>query len=79
MKVLSSSARKDLPLQGHRHVANLVEEDGPAVGDLEEPFLLADRAGEGAFLITEHSLSKRLSGMAVQEISMNGSKARWLP
>src|SRR5439155_6152453 len=36
-----------------RQLADLVEEEGPAVGDGEETLLLRDRSGERAALVTE--------------------------
>ena len=42
-----------LRLRGQRHVADLVEEDRAAIGDLEQAALLRDRAGERTALVTE--------------------------
>jgi len=48
-------------LGGHRDVADLVEEDRAAVGRLEEPLLVALRAGEGALHVAEQlRLEERL-------------------
>ena len=44
---------QELDLQRGRHVAHLVEEEGPAVGDLEQARLVGDGAGEGAAAVTE--------------------------
>ncbi len=40
-------------MQRGRHVAHLVEEEGAAVGDLEQALLILDRAGEGAAHVAE--------------------------
>ena len=37
----------------HRHVADLVEEERPRGGKLQQPSLSIRRAGEGAFFIAE--------------------------
>ena len=42
-----------LDLQRRRHVADLVEEERAEVGDLEQPGLVGDRAGERAALVAE--------------------------
>jgi hypothetical protein len=44
---------QQLDLQRRRHVADLVEEEGAAVGDLEQPGLILDRAGERAADVAE--------------------------
>ncbi len=44
---------QQLRLDGQRHLADLVEEQGAAVGQLEEPFLVLVRAGERAALVPE--------------------------
>ncbi len=44
---------QQLGLHGQRHVADLVEENGAAVGHLEAAAALADGAGEGALLVAE--------------------------
>src|SRR5262249_8653039 len=44
---------QELPLHLHRHVADLVEEDRPPIGLLEQPDLVGDRAGERAPLVAE--------------------------
>ena len=44
---------EQLGLHGQRNLADLVEEDGAAVGQLEPALALADGAGEGPFLVAE--------------------------
>src|SRR5213079_3622399 len=44
---------QDLGLELERHVADLVEEQRAAVGELELAFLLLGRAGERALLVAE--------------------------
>ena len=44
---------EELGLGLERHGADLVEEDRPAVGDLEEALLLGDRSGEGPLRVAE--------------------------
>ena len=44
---------QQLDLQPHRHVADLIEQQRAAVGGLEQAFLRAGRAGEGALLVAE--------------------------
>ena len=53
-----------LGLGGQAHVADLVEEEGAAVGDLEQAALAADRAGEGALLVAEE--------LALDELGRDG-------
>src|SRR5258708_10353853 len=45
-------------LGARRHVADLVEEDGAAVGRHEFPHLLAHRAGEAPLLVAEKQMGK---------------------
>ena len=45
---------KELHLEGGTHLADLVEEDGAPVRELEHAGPLADRAGERAPLVAEH-------------------------
>ena len=49
-------------LRLHRHVADLVEEQGAALGLLEASGLTVDRAGEGALLVTEQLRFDELAG-----------------
>jgi hypothetical protein len=42
-----------LALKGWRHVANLIEEDGPALRQLEEARLVVAGIGERATTVTE--------------------------
>ncbi len=44
---------EELRLHGGRHVAHLVDEQGAAIGALEEPVALLDRPREGAALVPE--------------------------
>ena len=44
---------EDLGLHVHAHGADLVEEEGAAVGDFEEAFFRGDGGGEGAFDVAE--------------------------
>src|SRR5438874_5492238 len=44
---------QDLGLRLEAHVADLVEQEGPAVGDLELAFARRRRAGEGPLLVAE--------------------------
>ena len=53
---------QQLDLHGRRHVADLVEEERAAVGDLEQPLLVGQRAGEGALAMAEQlALEQRLA------------------
>src|ERR1039457_2411816 len=54
LKVLILQEAQKLGLQGRRQVGNLVEENAPAVGRLERPGLILDRAGKRAPAIAEH-------------------------
>ena len=44
---------KEFGLRQHRHLPDLVEENGPFVGQFEEATPRIDRACEGALLVTE--------------------------
>ncbi len=55
---------QQLRLERLGHVADLVQEDRPAVGRLELPVLLTDGAGEGALLVAEE--------LALEEPLRNG-------
>src|SRR6266849_8206501 len=44
---------QQLGLQGQREFADFVEENAATFGDFQQPFLLADRAGERPFLVPE--------------------------
>src|SRR5208282_3635398 len=52
-EVLILQEAQELGLQGRRQVGNLVEENAPAVGRLEPPGLVLDRAGERAAHVPE--------------------------
>jgi hypothetical protein len=53
---------QQLHLQTHRHVADLIEHQRAAVGRLEQTAVLADRAGEGAFDVTEQLALEQVLG-----------------
>ena len=55
---------QQLGLQLQREVPHLVQEDGPAVGQLELPLLVADGAGEGPLHVPEQ--------LAFQEVPRDG-------
>ena len=44
---------QQLDLQAHRHVADLIEQQGAAFGRLEQAYVVAGGAGEGAFFMAE--------------------------
>jgi hypothetical protein len=44
---------QDLGLRLHAHGADLVEEEGAAIGDLEKAFLAGNRAGKCALDVAE--------------------------
>jgi len=69
---------QDLGLQRQRHIANLIEKDGPAVALLEFADTPTVGAGEGALLVSNNSLSRRFSGMAAQLSARKGAFARVL-
>jgi hypothetical protein len=51
---------EELHLELRAHLADLVEEDGAAVGELEAADPARDRAGEGAALVAEHLALEQL-------------------
>ena len=53
---------EELRLERERHLRHLVEEERPAVGDLEEPLLLLVRAGEAALLVPEELALEQVLG-----------------
>ena len=53
---------QDLGLRLEAHVADLVEQEGPAVGDLELAFARRRRAGEGPLLVAEELALDELPG-----------------
>ena len=55
---------QQLELQRRRHVADLVEEQRPLVGQLEAPELALDRAGERALLVAEQLATRAASRSA---------------
>ena len=67
---------EQLDLGGRRDLADLVEEDGPGVGQLEPAEPPLGGAGEGALLVAEQlRLSSSVSGSAAQLTAMNGLPA----
>ena len=73
--VISSSTLSSFACVPRRHLADLVEEQRPAVGRLEQPPLLRLRVGEGAALVTEELALQQVLGHEAQLISMNGRPA----
>jgi len=67
---------QQLHLRARGEILDLVEEQRPAVGGLEEAAAVADGAGEGAANVPKSSLSKRLSGTSAQLTATNGPRAR---
>ena len=61
-----ASTRRSFAWKRGRRLADLVEEERAAVGDLEEALLVGDGAGEGAAAWPKSSLSSRLSVSAPQ-------------
>ena len=62
-RTLRSEHPQQLGLEVERQVADLVEEDRPAVGQLERPDFRGDGAGERALLMTEQlALDQRRPG-----------------
>ncbi len=53
---------EELRLERERHLRHLVEEERAAVGDLEEPFLVVGRAGEGAATVAEKLAFEQVLG-----------------
>ena len=52
---------QELRLEGRAHLAHLVEEDRPPVGELKPPLAAGDGAGEGPLLMAEElALQERL-------------------
>ena len=62
LNVFSSRNRRSLACRPARHLANLVEEHGAAVGGLEQAALLLPRIGERAALVTEQLALEQLLG-----------------
>ena len=73
-----SIARRSFGCSDERHLADLVEEERPAVRLFEDPLPVATRRPLKAPLTCpKSSLSMRLSGMAPQSTPTNGSLARF--
>src|SRR5438094_358735 len=53
LELLLLQDAQQFALSGQRHLADLVEEDGPFVRQFEAPLALGDGAGEGPFLVAE--------------------------
>ena len=62
LKVFSSRKRSSLAWRAGRHLADLVEEHGAAVGGLEQAPLLLTRVGERAALVAEQLALEQLLG-----------------
>ena len=56
-------------LQGRRHVTNLIQKHGAAVGHLQAANAGVDRAGESAFLVAEQ--------LRLQQLAGNGAAVDW--
>jgi hypothetical protein len=67
---------EDLALQLERHVADLVEEDRPAVRRLELALARRQAPVNAPFSWPNSSLSMSCSGIAAQLTGMNGIRAR---
>ena len=75
MRSIERSCRKrSSGLQRERQVADLVEEEGTAVGRLDLAEGLFHCAGEGALLVAEQLALKQASGMAAQLIATKRSR-----
>ena len=69
LELLLLQHAQQLELQAGRHVADLVEEQGAAVGQLEPAELALDGAGEGALLVAEQlGLEQRLGQRAAVDL-----------
>ena len=68
VNVPSSKKTEKLCLERTAHVANLIQENGPAVSFLHASQLLSDSTGEGSFLVTKQHFSavmkKQLKGLS---------------
>ena len=62
---------QQLRLGLERHVADLVEEDAAAIGEIEEPLLRIDRSGERAFHVPEE---RRLEEVRRQVAGVDGDE-----
>jgi hypothetical protein len=62
---------QELHPRRERDLSDLVEEEGPAVGELESPFPAADRAREGPALSRTAGLEERLAERRAAHL-MNG-------
>ena len=67
---------QQLHLGGEVDVADLVEEQRAALGELEPPFLARLGAGEGALLVAEQLRLDQAVGSAAQLTLTNGLLAR---
>ena len=76
----SWSTRSSFACSIERHVADLVEEQRPAVGQLERAPLALTRAGEGAALVAEELALEQVSGIgrAVDGHERPVAAAGWL-
>ena len=69
---------QQLDLKGRRGLADLVQEQGAAIGPLEQADVVIDGAGEGPALVAEELALQQLSGMAAQFSTTKGLPARAL-
>ena len=67
---------QQLGLGLERDVADLVEEDRPLVGELEEPLLRIHRAGEGALDVAEQVRLEQVGRQVPELTVMNARSAR---
>ena len=69
---------QELYLHRGAHVADLIEKQRAALGDLEAALAGGDRAGEGALLVAEELGLEELGGIAPQLTATNGRLRRGL-
>src|SRR5207245_8258106 len=67
---------KELGLRSRLHLRDFVQEQGPAIRQLEAALPSLHGAGERASLMPEISLSSKVSGMAAQLTATNGPLRR---
>ncbi len=76
LELLLLQRAQQLHLHRRRHVADLVEEQRPAVGELEPPELLLDRTGERALLVAEQlALEQRLGQRGAVDLDERAVRA----
>ena len=80
---------QQLYLQAHRHVADFVEQQGAAIGGLEQAFVIARGAGERTFHVTKQFRLEQVLGhgaaidrdkclVLARTRTMNGSRQQFL-